>query len=32
MGENLFTIEEDEQGGLDSSAVKKVAEQIQSLI
>lgn len=31
-GENLFTTEDDEQGGLDSRAVKKVAEKIQSLI
>ena len=32
IGENLFTTEDDEQGGLDSRAVKKVAEKIQSLI
>jgi hypothetical protein len=32
LGENLLTTEDDEQGGLDSRAVKKVAEKIQSLI
>lgn len=32
LDENLFTTEDDEQGGLDSRAVKKVAEKIQSLI
>lgn len=32
IGENLFTTEDDEHGGLDSKAVRKVAERIQSLI
>lgn len=32
MGENLFTTEDDEHGGLDSRTVREVAERIQSLI
>ena len=31
-GENLFTTQDDEKGGLDSTIVKEVAETIQSLI
>lgn len=31
-GENFFTTQDDEKGGLDSTIVKKVAETIQSLL
>ena len=31
-GENLFTTQDDEKGGLDSTIVKEVAETIQNLI
>jgi hypothetical protein len=32
LGENLFTTEDDEQGGLDSSVVRKIAENVKTLL
>jgi hypothetical protein len=32
IGTNLFTTEEDERGGLDSDAIKRMAENIRALL